>query len=52
VVSTDFQKLKQTVGYASYPYGVAVENGRQKARLTGFDAPEPETALRELGFAH
>ena len=52
VVSTDFQKIRQAVGYTSYPYGVAVENGRQKARLTGFDAPEPEAALRRLGFAH
>ena len=52
VVSTDFQKIRQAVGYTSYPYGVAVENGRQKARLRGFDAPEPETALRQLGFAY
>jgi uncharacterized membrane protein YphA (DoxX/SURF4 family)/thiol-disulfide isomerase/thioredoxin len=50
VVSTDFQKLRQEVGYTSYPYGVAVEDGRQKARLTGFDAPEPEAALRRLGL--
>jgi uncharacterized membrane protein len=52
VVSTDFQKLRQAVGYTLYPYGVAVENGRQKARLTGFDAPEPEATLQRLGFAH
>jgi uncharacterized membrane protein YphA (DoxX/SURF4 family) len=52
VVSTDFRKLRQPVGYVSYPYGVAVENGRQKARLTVFDAPEPEAALRRLGFAY
>ena len=52
VVSTDFQKLKQAVGYTLYPYGVAVEDGRQKARLTGFDAPEPEATLQRLGFAH
>ena len=50
VVSTDFQKLRHEVGYTSYPYGVALEDGRQKARLTGFDAPEPEAALRRLGF--
>jgi uncharacterized membrane protein YphA (DoxX/SURF4 family) len=52
VVSTDFRKLRQAVGYTSYPYGVAVEDGRQKARLTGFDAPEPEAALKRLGFAY
>ncbi len=52
VVSTDFRKIRQTVGYVSYPYGVAVENGRQKARLTVFDAPQPESDLRRLGFAY
>jgi len=52
VVSTDFRKLKRAVGYTLYPYGVAVEDGRQKARLTRFDAPEPEATLVRLGFAH
>ena len=49
-VSTDFAKLKQVCGYTSYPYGVAVENGRQKARLTSFDAPEPDATLKKLGL--
>jgi len=50
VVSTDFGKLKQACGYISYPFGVAVENGRQKARLSNFEAPEPEATLRRLKF--
>jgi uncharacterized membrane protein YphA (DoxX/SURF4 family) len=52
VVSTDFQNLKPVCGYVSYPYGVAVENGRQKARLTSFEAPEPDDTLHKLGFVY
>jgi uncharacterized membrane protein YphA (DoxX/SURF4 family) len=52
VVSTDFSKLKQACGYTSYPYGVAVEKGRQKARLTIFEASEPDATLKKLGFVN
>jgi uncharacterized membrane protein YphA (DoxX/SURF4 family) len=51
VISTDFEKLKQAFGYTSYPFGVAVENGRQTAELTKFDDPEPAATLRRLAFA-
>jgi hypothetical protein len=30
---------------------VALEHGHQVAALTMFDAPEPETTLRKLGYA-
>jgi len=50
VVSPDFALLRKVFGYTSYPYGVALENGRRKATLTAFDDPEPEATLRKLGF--
>ena len=49
-VSTDFNSLKTTFGYSTYPFGVAVVNGRQKAALRQFEAPEPAAALRGLGL--
>jgi uncharacterized membrane protein YphA (DoxX/SURF4 family) len=49
-VSTDFEKLKPVFGYPGYPFGVALERGRQKATLTKFEGAEPEQRLKELGF--
>ena len=51
VISTDFEKLKQVFQYSSYPFAVAVENGRETAPLTKFDDDEPVATLRRLGFA-
>jgi uncharacterized membrane protein YphA (DoxX/SURF4 family) len=50
VVTSDFQMLKQAFGYTTYPWGIAVENGREKARLTKFEGDEPVAALQKLGF--
>lgn len=50
VVSTDFDTLKQTFGYTAYPFGVVIENGREKQPMTQFNAPEPEATLRKLGL--
>jgi hypothetical protein len=50
-ISTDFDKLKEAFHYASYPFGVALENGREIAPLTQFDGDEPVAALKRLGFA-
>jgi hypothetical protein len=52
VVSTDFEKLKQAFSYSSYPFGVAVENGRETAPLTKFDDDEPAATLKRLGFVN
>jgi uncharacterized membrane protein YphA (DoxX/SURF4 family) len=49
-VSTDFDSLKTTFGYGTYPFGVAVVNGRQKAAFRQFEEPEPTAALRGLGL--
>jgi hypothetical protein len=51
VISTDFEKLKQAFQYSSYPFGVAVENGRETAPLTKFDGDEPVATLKRLGLA-
>jgi uncharacterized membrane protein YphA (DoxX/SURF4 family) len=50
VVTSDFEKLKTTFGYTSYPFGVALENGRQKAALTRFEGSEPAATLQQLGL--
>ena len=49
-VSTDFDSLKQVFGYTTYPFGVAVVNGREKAPVTQFDGQEPGATLRRLGL--
>jgi uncharacterized membrane protein YphA (DoxX/SURF4 family) len=50
VVTKDFDLLDKVFGYTAYPYGVAVQNGREKAALTKFEGLEPEQTLRKLGF--
>lgn len=50
LVTTDFDTLKTTFGYSTYPFGVAVVDGRQKAALRQFDAPEPIPTLRSLAL--
>jgi len=50
VVTQDFELLRKTFGFPTYPYGVAIQNGRRKASLTKFDDPEPAATLKKLGF--
>jgi len=50
VVTSDFGLLKRTFGYTAYPFGVAVDSGREKAALPRFDETEPAATLRRLGF--
>ncbi len=50
MVTSDFQKLKRVFGYKTYPFGVAIENGREKAPLTRFEGDEPVATLRRLGL--
>jgi hypothetical protein len=35
-----------------YPFGVALENGRQKMALTKFEQSEPVETLKRLNFVH
>lgn len=50
VVSNDLQKLKAIFPFESAPAGVAIENGREKAPVTKFEAEEPGATLKNLGF--
>jgi hypothetical protein len=50
VVAADFETLKGPFGYSTYPFGVAVVNGRQKGAVRQFEESEPATALRDLGL--
>jgi hypothetical protein len=50
VVSNDLQQLKETFPFGDAPYGVAIENGRQKLSLPHFDEKQPAADLREAGF--
>jgi hypothetical protein len=50
VYSDDFTKLGPIFSYTAYPYGIALENGREKAPLTKFEDDEPATTLKQLGF--
>jgi uncharacterized membrane protein YphA (DoxX/SURF4 family) len=52
LVSHDLAPLRQVFQFVSGPYAVALENGRQKAAITRFEAAEPETTLRGLGFVY
>jgi uncharacterized membrane protein YphA (DoxX/SURF4 family) len=49
-VSTEFDRLAAIFHYTAYPFGVALERGREKASLTTFDEREPEAALKRLGL--
>ena len=46
----DFESLKKVFGFTGYPFGVAIQNGRQKAALTKFEDAEPAATLKQLGF--
>ena len=50
VVSTDFERLKAPFGYSTYPFGVAVVNGRQKGSVRQFEEPDPASTLQRLGL--
>ena len=52
VVTTDFHLLAPIFAYTAYPFGVALENGREKAPLTKFESDEPTATLKQLGFVH
>jgi len=49
-VSTEFERLASIFHYTSYPFGVVLERGREKASLTVFDEHEPEATLKRLGL--
>ena len=48
--SNDALFLRQTFQFGDPPYGVALENGRQKAAIAIFDDKEPVGTLKSIGF--
>ncbi len=52
VITTDFARLAPVFSYTAYPFGVALENGRQRSPLTRFEGDEPGATLKHLGFIH
>jgi uncharacterized membrane protein YphA (DoxX/SURF4 family) len=50
VVTPDFDRLKGVFGYKGYPYGVAVQDGREVEALTKFEGGELGASLKRLGF--
>ncbi|MGP8244329.1 MAG: MauE/DoxX family redox-associated membrane protein [Bryobacteraceae bacterium] len=52
VVSSDFDRLKTVFGYVGYPFGVAIEDGRERAPLKKFEDTEPASTLKQIGFIY
>ncbi len=50
VLTSDAELLRRTFPFTDVPYGVAVENGYQRAAFTNFEGPEVEASLKRLGF--
>ena len=50
--SNDLQMLKKIFPFGDPPYGVAIENGRQKQSFPHFEGEDPATGLRKIGFIH
>lgn len=48
--SLDWEILKKVFPFGDPPYGVALENGREKAPVPHYDDPEPADTLRRLGY--
>jgi uncharacterized membrane protein YphA (DoxX/SURF4 family) len=49
-ISGDVEVLRKTFPFVDPPAGVALEDGRQQALITRFEANEPEATLRKLEF--
>jgi hypothetical protein len=54
VTSTDWQKLKATFPFGDPPYGVVIENGREKGPVQHYDdedtGTEPAATLKQFGL--
>jgi hypothetical protein len=50
-ITTDLKPMRDVFKFGDPPYGVALNNGRQKAAFTNFDQTEPLKTLKELGYA-
>jgi uncharacterized membrane protein YphA (DoxX/SURF4 family) len=50
MLSTDVEALRKDFSFVAVPFGVALENGRQREAFTSFDPQATAAALRKLGF--
>ncbi|MFB3776902.1 MAG: MauE/DoxX family redox-associated membrane protein [Bryobacteraceae bacterium] len=50
LLSSDAAVLSRTFSFVGVPYGVALENGHQRAVFTDFDAQPVAGSLRQMGF--
>jgi len=48
--SLDLKLLRSKFQFVDPPFGVALENGREKAEVTAFEDSEPAATLRRIGF--
>jgi uncharacterized membrane protein YphA (DoxX/SURF4 family) len=48
--SLDLDLLKKTFPFGDPPYGVLLENGRERAPVPHYDEPEPSETLKKLGL--
>jgi uncharacterized membrane protein YphA (DoxX/SURF4 family) len=51
-LSPDFDQLKTIFAYTAYPFGVVLENGREKAAITQFEGEEPQATLKKFGLVN
>lgn len=49
-ISSDLEILKKAFPFGDAPFGVAIEDGRQKQSFTHFEGDDPAAGLRKLGF--
>jgi uncharacterized membrane protein YphA (DoxX/SURF4 family) len=49
-ISNDLELLKKTFPFTAGPFGVALENGRQKQQFLSFEGNEPAATLRKMGW--
>jgi hypothetical protein len=49
-LTTDVEELRKAFSFVAVPFGVALENGRQREAFTSFDPQATATALRKMGF--
>ncbi len=48
--SNDVKLLRETFKFVDPPYGVALENGHQKAAVANFEESEPARTLKSIGY--
>jgi uncharacterized membrane protein YphA (DoxX/SURF4 family) len=48
--SLDLDLLKKTFPFGDPPYGVLIENGRERSPVPHYDEPEPSETLKKLGL--